>query len=65
MTFSCDVFHKNKQLGPIGGYFRYCYFHPYYGKITILTNSSQVGSNHQLAKLLFVCVNRFQICQFL
>ena len=31
----------------LGGGFKYVYFHPYLGKIPILTNIFQMGWNHQ------------------
>ena len=31
----------------LGGGFKYFYFHPYLGKIPILTNIFQMGRNHQ------------------
>ena len=35
----------------LGGGFKYFYFHPYLGKIPILTNIFQLGWNHQLVTL--------------
>ena len=32
----------------LGGGFKLFYFHPYFGKISILTNIFQMGWNHQL-----------------
>ena len=37
--------HPNPNLG---GGFKYFFFHPYLGKIPILTNIFQMGWNHQL-----------------
>ena len=34
----------------LGGGFKYFYFHPYLGKIPILTNIFQMGWNHQLER---------------
>ena len=33
--------------GNLGGGFEHVYFHPYLGKIPILTNILQMGWNHQ------------------
>ena len=40
----------------LGGGFKYVYFHPYLGKIPILTNIFEMGWNHQLVNL--VCWKR-------
>ena len=49
-VFKDSIDHKNKHvvwnLNP-GGSFKYFYFHPYLGKIPILTNTFQMGWNHQ------------------
>ena len=43
----------------LGGGFKYVYFHPYLGKIPILTNIFQMGWNHQLEyNQLFTCFDR-------
>ena len=42
-----DYCSGNSDLG--GGFKHACYFHPYLGKISNLTNIFQVGWNHQLA----------------
>ena len=43
---------KKKNKGPLGGgNLNILYFHPYLGKIPILTNIFQLGWNHQLGTL--------------
>ena len=38
----------------LGGGFKYFYFHPYFGKWSILTNIFQMGWNHQPEKVIVV-----------
>ena len=41
---------KRPMVFKLGGGFKYCYCHPYLGKIPILTIIFQMGWNHQLVK---------------
>ena len=45
--FDCSDTTKQWPEPCLGGGFKYFYFHPYLGKIPILTNIFQMGWNHQ------------------
>ena len=45
---------RDLDHGELGGGFKHVYFHPYLGKIPILTNIFQRGWNHQLENHFFV-----------
>ena len=45
----------------LGGGFKYFYVHPYLGKIPILTNSFQMGWNHQPVIYLHLCTCSFTV----